>query len=228
VKGKLIYLSVSKLYLMRTFLLLLICTLLTSVTFSQASSQGVNRVDSIKLEKQRAEKARMDKLIAGMTYPVVHGTDRSGVIDVKDFTETTDTSMVYKILFDWIEFNPDSLAAESNQALNEIAHKINLHIAAGIPLKNFKFVVIVHGPALKAATNNQFYRDHYKVDNPNIKIIEQMVAAGGKFIACGQAMAFQGLERKMLMPQIGVAFTAQTSLSYYQMKGYIKFDAKRL
>lgn len=213
---------------MRTTLLVILCSLFCFAAISQASSQSTIHIDSAKAVKQQAEKARMAKLIAGMTYPVIKGTDRSGVIDVKDFTETTDTNMVYKIMFDWIEGNPDSLASESNAGLNEIAHKINLHVAAGIPLKNLKLIILVHGPALKAVLNDQYYKDLYKVDNPNIRMLNEMVAAGVKFIACGQSMAFQGLERKMLLPMIGVAFTAQTSLSYYQMQGYIKFDAKRL
>ena len=205
----------------------MLCSIFSVTAFSQSSSQAPVNADSAKINKQQAEKARMARLISGMTYPVVHGTDRSGVIDVKDYTEKTDTNMVYKLLFDWTVFNPDSLVGESNAGLNEIAHKINLHVGAGIPLRNLRLVVIIHGPALKAITNNDYYRERYKIDNPNIKMLNEMTAAGVKFIACGQAMANQGVERKMLLPMIGVAFTAQTSFSYYQMMGYIKFDDKR-
>jgi intracellular sulfur oxidation DsrE/DsrF family protein len=203
---------------------LLLYVLFGFTTFAQSSDK---HADSAKINKQHAEEMRMAKLKAGMIYPVVKGTDKSGVIAVKDFTEATDTTMEYKLLFDLNEFNPDSLATESNIGLNEIAHKVNLHVAAGIPLRKIKFIIIVHGPALKAITNNQYYKERFKVDNPNVKIITDLAAAGGKFIACGQAMAFQGIEKAMLLPVIKVAFTAQTWLSYYQMKGYVKFDAKR-
>jgi intracellular sulfur oxidation DsrE/DsrF family protein len=195
---------------MRPILILLLC-LFSLASFSQ----------------NQTEQQRMAKLKATMTYPVIKGSEKSGVYPVKDFTETTDINMEYKLLFDLTDFNPDSVNTESNIGLNEIAHKINLHVAAGIPLKNIHIVIIVHGPALKAITNNEYYQAHFKMDNPSIKLVNDLAAAGAKFIACGQAMANQGIERANLLPVIGVAFTAQTSLSYYQMKGYIKFDAKR-
>jgi intracellular sulfur oxidation DsrE/DsrF family protein len=192
-------------------ILILLCSLLSLASFSQ----------------NQTEQQRIAKLKATMTYPVIKGSEKSGVFPVTEYTEPTDVTMEYKLLFDLTEFNPDSVKTESNIGLNEIAHKINLHVAAGIPLKNIHIVIIIHGPALKAITNNEYYQAHFKMDNPSIKLVNDIAAAGAKFIACGQAMAFQGIEKANMLPVIGVAFTAQTALSYYQMKGYIRFEAKR-
>ena len=62
-------------------------------------------------------------------------------------------------------------------------------------------------------TINEYYKEHFKVDNPNIKIINDLKNIGAKFIACGQAMAFFNIKKEDLLPQIKVSLTAQTVLT---------------
>ena len=82
---------------------------------------------------------------------------------------------------------------------------------------------MVHGAALNAITNNVYYKEHFKTDNPNIKLIDDLTALGAKFIACGQAMAFADIKKESLLPVVKVAVSAKTTLSSYQLKGYVKY-----
>jgi intracellular sulfur oxidation DsrE/DsrF family protein len=179
--------------------------------------------DSVRIDKDFAERVRWAKIKGTAIFPAVKGNEFSGVIPVKDPTFIPDPKVEYKILVELYEGNPDSLAKEINMGLNEVARKINLHVASGVPLKKIHVVVVSHGPILNALTTNEYYKEHFKVDNPNLKLIKDLTALGVKFIACGQAMAFMDLKKEALLPVVQVSVTAQTALSYYQLIGYMKY-----
>jgi len=61
------------------------------------------------------------------------------------------------------------------------------------------------------------------MDNPNLKPIGDLDKLGTRFIACGQAMAFLNIKKEDLLPLVKVSLTAQTALSNYQLKGYVKY-----
>lgn len=179
--------------------------------------------DSVKINKEFKEKEKWEKLKAVAIFPVIKGGENSGVIPVKDPTEIPDPKMDYKLLFELTDINPDSLSKEINYGLTEVARKINLHVASGIPLKKIFPVIVIHAGALFAFTNNAYYKEKYKTDNPNIKLIGELEALGARFIGCGQAMAFLDLKKESLLPVMKVSITAQTVLSNYQLKGYVKY-----
>ena len=179
--------------------------------------------DSVKADKDFTEKEKWENIKASAIYPVLRAGDNSGVIPVKDPTEIPDPKMEYKLLFEITANNPDSVAKEINYGLTEVARVINLHVASGIPLKNISPVIVVHAAALNALTTNEYYKEHFKVDNPNIKVINDLKNIGAKFIACGQAMAFFDIKREVLLPDIKISLTAQTALSYYRLKGYVQY-----
>lgn len=180
--------------------------------------------DSVKINKEFTEKEKWEKLKAVSIYPALKGGENSGVIPVKDPTEIPDPKMDFKLLFELTSSNPDSVSKEINYGLTEVARKINLHVASGIPLKKIFPVIVVHGAGLYAFTNNAVYKEKYKVDNPNLKLISDLEALGARFIACGQAMAFIDMKRESLLPVMKVSVTAQTVLSNYQLKGYILYQ----
>lgn len=177
--------------------------------------------DSVRIDKEYVEKEKWEKLKGISVYPVFNAGDMSGVIPVKEQTEIPDPKMEYKLLFEVVRNNPDSVTKEINYSLGEIARIINLHVAAGIPLKKIKPVIVVHAAALKAITNNEYYKGQYKIDNPNLKLIGDLKNVGAKFIACGQAMTFFDVKKENLLPDVKVSLTAQTVLSSYQLKGYV-------
>ncbi len=182
--------------------------------------------DSAKVEKEFAEALRWEKLKGVTQYPQFKGNDFAGVVPVSDLTEIPDPNMDYKLLFELVANNPDSLSKVANYSLVEVSRIINLHVAAGIPVKKISPVIVIHAEALKAFTHNGYYQEKYKTDNPNLTLIKELQAIGGKFIACGQALSFINLDRKALLPEIKISLTAQTVLSMYQLKGYVLYFIK--
>jgi intracellular sulfur oxidation DsrE/DsrF family protein len=180
--------------------------------------------DSMKIEKQFAEQEKMLQLADKLQYPLIKAGEFSGVVPVKDPDEIPDPNQDYKLLFELTYNNPDSLSKEINAGLAEIIRVINLHIASRIPVKRIMPVIIIHGMALNAISNNQLYQKNYKTDNPNISVVQDLIQkAGAKFIACGQAMAFFDFKKENLLPEVKISLTAQTVLSNYQLKGYVLY-----
>jgi intracellular sulfur oxidation DsrE/DsrF family protein len=179
--------------------------------------------DSLKVEKEFAEAARWEKIKAQATFPLIKGGTFSGTIPVSNATELPDPKMDYKLLFELTFKNPDSVATELNYALVETARILNLHIAAGIAANKLKPVIIVHAGALNAITNNDYHNKHFKIPNPNLAIIKDLEKAGAKMIACGQAMAFLDIKKEELLPEVKVAYSAKTTISTYQLKGYVLY-----
>jgi intracellular sulfur oxidation DsrE/DsrF family protein len=158
---------------------------------------------------------------------VINAGKFSGVFPVPEITEIPDPAIQYKLLFESTQGNPDSLMNEPDGDLVEIARMINLHVASGIPLKNIAVVVVMHGPALYAVSTDTVYLKKFKMNNPNLKLVRELEKAGTRFIACGQALDFGGLEKKDLLPDIKISFTAQTVLTSYQLKGYVLKTLRR-
>lgn len=125
------------------------------------------------------------------------------------------------MLFELTANNPDSVIKEINYGLAEVSRVINLHVASGIPVKKIFPVIVIHAGALNAITTDTFYKEHYKMANPNLKTIGELEKLGTKFIACGQAMAFFNIKKEDLLPSVKVSLTAQTVLTTYQLKGYV-------
>jgi intracellular sulfur oxidation DsrE/DsrF family protein len=178
--------------------------------------------DSAKVNKSFADKIRWAKLQDGEIYPVLNAGIYSGVIPVKDPTEVPDTTQEYKLLFEVTSSNPDSTASEINTSLVEVARVINLHVASGVSLKKIHVVIVMHGGGIRIVTDNATYKEHFRTDNPNIKLIDQLSAIGARFIVCGQSVAYGNVKRETFLPQVKVSLTAQTVLTNYQLKGYVK------
>lgn len=179
--------------------------------------------DSISIRKEYASKLNAEKLKPLVIFPLINAGPQSGVIPISFATEKPDPNIKYKLMFELVSKNPDSLMNEIDGGLVEIARVINLHYASGVPVKNIIPLIVVHGPALAAISTNKYYNDNFKIDNPNLKVIEDLSKLGGKFIACGQAMAFFEFKQDELLPLVKVSLTAQTVLSSYRFKGYIKY-----
>lgn len=197
---------------------------LTALKWQRDSTfHALMRADSVKTNKEFKEMEKWEKIKAVAIYPALKGSENSGVIPVKDVTEIPDPNIEYKLLFELTSNNPDSIAKEINGGLAEVARVINLHVASGVPVKKITTVIVIHAGALFAFTNNAYYKDKYKVDNPNLKLIDDLKGMGSKFIACGQAMAFLDIKKEALLPVMKVSITAQTVLSHYQLKGYVLY-----
>ena len=182
--------------------------------------------DSVKIEAQYAEEMKWENIKASAMYPVIKAGEYSGVVPVKNITEIPDPNMDYKLLFELTSANTDSAAKNVNEGLMEVARVINLHVAAGIPIKRIMPVLVVHAAALKAIANNAYYQKQYKMDNPNLDALKTLEKMGARIIACGQAMAFYDVTAEDLLKNVKVSLTAQTALSSYQLKGFVLYDMR--
>ena len=189
-----------------------------------SSYQASFKADSARVQKEYDDAIKWEKLKSVAIHPALNAGDNSGVIPVKDLTEIPDPKLEYKLLFELTAENQDSLAREINWGLAEVARVINLHVAAGIPLKKIHPVIVLHGGALHAISTNAYYQKHYKMDNPNIRVVNDLVKIGATFIACAQAMTFIEVKKEDLLPVSKISLSAQTVLSMYQLKGYVKYS----
>jgi intracellular sulfur oxidation DsrE/DsrF family protein len=180
--------------------------------------------DSVKVNKDFAEKEKWDKIEARLVYPVLNGGKESGVIPVASPAEVPDPNMEYKLLFELVSNNPDSTLKEINAGLKEIARIINLHVASGIPMKKITPIVVVHAGAVHVMRTNEAFSKKFKMDNPSIPFMDQMRKIGVRFIICGQAMEYFETKKEDLQPDVKVSLTAQTVLSGYKLKGFVHYQ----
>ncbi len=210
---------------------LLLILALSALSFCRAQSSAPDTTtkaqkDSLKHAHAIADSLKWEKLLSVAQYPYVKGSKWSGVIPVADPTEVPDLKQDYKLLFEISERNPDSTAKEINLSLDDVARILNLHIASGIPPKQIIPVVVLHGPGLDAVLSNEAYKKRHSLENPNIKLVHDLINVGTKFIVCGQAMAFKGLVKDDILPEMKISVTAQTVLSNYQLRGYVLYPLK--
>ena len=156
------------------------------------------------------------------TFPAIKAVNWAGVIPVEHIDEIPDPNMHYNMLFELTWFDT-AAKKEINGGLGNVARELNLHEANGIPRKNIGAVAVIHADGLYMLLSNEKYKRKYGVDNPNIPLIKELQTYGVRMIVCGQAMTFYRLEMEDLVPGIKKALTAQTVLSSYRLKNYVRF-----
>lgn len=209
---------------MKKFVFIILIGLVNNYTsYSQSTNKNLQIVDSLSAVKAKLERDSMENIfLSKATYPLIKSSKWSGVIPVPDINEKPDINQQYKLLMEVTTGIKDSIEAKDiNAALAEVGRLINIHIAAGIPKKNLDVIVVAHGGILKSFYNNAVYKEKYHVDNPNIKLFDELQAVGVKFIACGQAMYFFKVNKEEMLPWMRVALSAQTVMTNYQLKGYL-------
>lgn len=158
-------------------------------------------------------------------YPAIKAV-WAPVAVVNELDSKMDATADHNIVFDFFIHNKvdgkgSKLDSSSiNMGLNDIARIYNLHIAGGVPKEKVHFVVAVHAMAESSFLNNEAYQKKYKINNPNLAIIEQLTNAGVQFLLCSQSHSWFGFKKEQLIPQAKLAMSAQTTLSAYQSKGY--------
>jgi intracellular sulfur oxidation DsrE/DsrF family protein len=141
-----------------------------------------------------------------------------GIFEVPYAAEKPDPSMNYNIV---IEVERESEKPDSlSWALNNVARLLNLHVMGGVPASKLNVVLAIHGGASYTTMNNEAYKAKYKVDNPNLKLYDELQKAGVKMFVCGQSIINRKVDRTKLVPQVQIATSMLTTLTTYQLKGY--------
>ena len=198
------------------FLSLFICIefVLPSSGFSQAPP----------LTPVEMRNALLKKAEPRMIFPFIKGSFLSGILPVESPNEVADYTGVYKLLFDFAVGNPDDLKIGNiNPGVQEIIRIINLHKAAGIPENRMDIAVIIHGPATMTFLGNEEYKKRFDINNPNLDLLSQLQQKGVKFTVCGQTLALREIGLDKMVPGMRKAYSARTTLSTYQLKGYVVF-----
>lgn len=153
-----------------------------------------------------------------VTLPV---KDFGKVFHVPFAQDRPDSTREYKIVFEASQ--PIDSFAKLYEPLDHVARMYNLHIYGGVPKKNLDVVLVVAGFGIPAVMNNEAYKKKYGVDNPNLKVLEELKAAGVKIVGCAQAMLKNSIDPSEVNPIITPIFSRFTTVSTYQLKGYAYF-----
>jgi intracellular sulfur oxidation DsrE/DsrF family protein len=148
--------------------------------------------------------------------------DYGQVYNVPFAVDRPDSTMQYKILFEVSMEKIDS-ATKIYEPLDIAARLYNLHVYGGVPQKNLDVVLVIGGFGIPVVMTNEAYKKKFGVDNPNLKILEEIKAAGIKIICCAQAMMKNHIDPSEVNPIITPIFSRMTSVSTYQLKGYAYF-----
>ncbi len=191
-----------------------------SPSFSQSNDVNKHLADSI--AGARKDSTKFARLSGIAYYPLIKAGPFSGVLPVEGVDEIPDLKKEYKLLFEFTLIDKDTSHKKLNPGLVEIARILNLHVASGIPISQIHPVIVVHGgSALHSIENNDAYKKMYNTENPNTKIIQDLMQNGARFIACGQAMQIWDVNKADLFKGTKVSLTAQTVLSNYSEQGYV-------
>lgn len=148
--------------------------------------------------------------------PVIKSTGT--IHDIPYATVTPDPHLEYNIVID-VATGPQT-PDELNPSLENVARLINLHVAGGVPLSRLHIVLAVHNASAVALLNNETYQQKFKMDNPNLTLIEELKQAGVKIALCGQSMVRRDINPKQIAPGVEVATSMLTTFTTYQLKGY--------
>ena len=144
--------------------------------------------------------------------------DFGGIFEISYAAEKPDPTMNYNIV---IEVERESEKPDTvNWALNNVARMLNLHAVGGVPREKMNVILAIHGGATYSVMNNEAYRARYKVNNPNLKLYEELQAAGVKMFVCGQSLIVRQVDRNKMVPEVKISVSMLTILTTYQLKGY--------
>lgn len=144
--------------------------------------------------------------------------DYGNTFDIENPDFKTDTIATFKMVFDIAKAPEDPSVV--NPYINTLARFLNMHEKAGVPMENIHLRTAIHGQAAYGMLANEFYKEKFGVDNPNIELLEALNAAGVELILCGQTAGSRGISSARRLEIVDVALSAMTILSQSQQTGY--------
>jgi intracellular sulfur oxidation DsrE/DsrF family protein len=148
--------------------------------------------------------------------PVIN--DYGSTYEVLNPEIATEINSELKVIFDIDKSTEDK--SEVNRYIEVAARFLNMHVQAGMKKEQLKAAMTIHAEAAHDALNNEAYKAKYGVDNPNLKLINDLTEAGVDVIICGQSAAKNNMSRNDINPNVKIALSATTALIQYQNKGF--------
>ncbi len=155
------------------------------------------------------------------TGPIIKDYGKVWKVDQPDFK--VDTSKTFKVVFD-VANSPEGHDT-TNAYIETAARFLNMHAQSGVPAKQLKVALVLHGKAIKDIISNEAYKKRYGSNNPNKGLIEDLLQVGAQVIVCGQSAASRGLSRDEFIDGVQLSLSAMTALIQLQDENYrlIKF-----
>lgn len=144
--------------------------------------------------------------------------EADGYVSIPNAAVPPDKKRTYRAIYDATRFpkEPTQLVP----ALNMAGSELNAFDATGVPLRNAKFAVVFHGPAINGILDDAHYKTKFGVANPNLKVLSELKRAGVEIFVCGQNLVSENIDPKVISPDVTVASEALIVLMAYQNDGY--------
>lgn len=138
--------------------------------------------------------------------------------DIQGLTFAAPKNLTYKVSWD-VTTGPED-AAEMVAGFRRPAGLMVQMDQQGVPRKNMKLAIIVHGTATRSLLNNAAYKAVTGKDNASIALLEALNEAGVQIIVCGQALINRNVPRAELLPFVKVATSATAARAILAAQGY--------
>lgn len=155
------------------------------------------------------------------TGPIIQDYGQVWSIENPEYQVETETE--FKVVFD-IMNSPEDVN-QRNASIETAARFLNMHGQSGVSKENMKVALVVHNKASKDIITNEAYKARYGIDNPNAKMVQQLMDAGVEFIFCGQSSLSRNFPIEETISGVQLSLSAMTALIQLQNDGYrlIKF-----
>ena len=124
----------------------------------------------------------------------------------------------YQVVFDIAKAPDDPTSLNSH--FNTAARFLNMHVAAGVDKNRLKPILIVHGTAAFGLLKNEYYKEKFGIDNPNLALLNKLHSLDIPVILCGQTAGTRGISAKKRWEHTILALSAMTALIHYQNLDY--------
>lgn len=128
---------------------------------------------------------------------------------------------VYKA--DWDINKGTEKPTDIDPGFKDVATFLVMADYAGIPRKNVKLAMVVHGNSARNLLQNDAYKAMTGADNPNIPLLQALNDAGVQIIICGQSIPNRKLPGDKLLPFVKVSLSATFAHVTLHSQGYYQF-----
>lgn len=125
---------------------------------------------------------------------------------------------IYKVVFD--VYTDGKKKSKKNSSIVTVARFINMHIQQGVPAKNLKVALVLHGAATKNSLNDLSYLKKYGKKNPNSRLLSALKQANVDIFVCGQSLYAKGYKKENISKNVQLSLSALTALVQYQSNEY--------
>jgi intracellular sulfur oxidation DsrE/DsrF family protein len=148
--------------------------------------------------------------------PAIPGAD--GYVVIPNVAVAPDARSAYRVIFDSTRMVSDP--SKLLPAVNGAGGVMNDLDVSRVPQARQKFAIVFHGAALDGILDDAHYREKYGMPNPNLPVLAEMRKRGVELFVCGQHLAAEHIDPKILTPLVRVASDAYFVMIAYQNRGY--------